>query len=252
MQSLMYSLLEWSKSIIRNVNYFINSGLYYGKEKYCPLCERYARKFKSYGLIPRQDAQCPHCGSLERHRLLWLFLQQRTNLLKNQSLKMLHLAPELCLELVLRNKLGNNYLTADLFHRRASVKMDITDIQYPDHSFDVIYCSHVLEHVTDDRKAMNEFYRVLKDDGWAILNVPIYGDQTLEDPSIKNPRERLKVFGQEDHVRIYGSDYVNRLQQASFSVEVIKVDDLVTLSDAVRMGLTSETGDIFFCTKLVT
>ena len=129
------------------------------------------------------------------------------------------------------------------------VKMDITNIDYPDQSFDVIYCSNVLEHVQDDRKAMREFYRTLKSNGWAILLVPITVEETYEDPSIIEPKERLKVFGQEDHVRRYGPDFADRLREAGFSVEVTEVNDLVQNNEAVRMGLTPASGEIYYCTK---
>ena len=129
------------------------------------------------------------------------------------------------------------------------VKMDITDIQYPDESFDVIYCSHVLEHVVDDRKAMSEFRRVLKSDGWAILLVPITVETTYEDPSIVDPAERLKHFGQDDHVRRYGKDYVERLRAAGFKVSVSNASDLCQEPEVLQMGLTPASGEIFFCTK---
>ena len=129
------------------------------------------------------------------------------------------------------------------------VKMDITGIEYPDESFDVIYCSHVLEHVPDDRKAMREFHRVLKRDGWAILLVPINADATYEDASIVEPQDRLREFGQEDHVRIYGPDYVDRLTEAGFWVETMTPAELASPEDVVRMGLTSASGDIFYCTR---
>jgi SAM-dependent methyltransferase len=162
---------------------------------------------------------------------------------------MLHVAPELCFEPKLKQSLGENYLTADLFHPRAMIKMDITNIEYPPESFDVIYCSHVLEHVQDDRKAMREFHRTLKSDGWAILNVPINAEQTFEDPTITDPNERLKAFGQEDHVRRYGPDYADRLRESGFKVEIIRVNDLVNGDEANRMGLTPASGEIYFCTK---
>jgi len=129
------------------------------------------------------------------------------------------------------------------------VKMDVTNIQFPNESFDVIYCSHVLEHIPDDRRAMREFCRVLKSDGWAILLVPVTSDQTFEDPSIVDPKERLKAFGQEDHVRRYGPDYIDRLSDAGFNVEMTKVSDLADSTEAVRMGLTPVSGDIYYCTK---
>ena len=127
--------------------------------------------------------------------------------------------------------------------------MDITNIKYPDASFDVIYCSHVLEHVQDDRKAMREFYRILNTDGWAILLVPIIAEETFEDPSIVEAEDRQRLFGQRDHVRRYGPDYVDRLRETGFIVETTKVNDLVTSDDAVWMGLTPASGEIYYCTK---
>ena len=162
---------------------------------------------------------------------------------------MLHVAPERCLESRFRETIGENYITADLFNPRAMVKMDVAEIKYGDESFDVIYCSHVLEHVEDDRRAMREFYRVLKKNGWAILLVPICGEKTFEDPSVVEPQERLRVFGQADHVRIYGPDYVDRLRGAGFKVKVTTVDDLFEKNDAIRMGLTPISGEIYYCTK---
>ena len=220
----------------------------YPKGRYCPVCGKSLNRFKTFGLMPREDAQCPHCGSLERHRFLWLFLEG-TDLFDDKPKKMLHIAPEKCLEPTLQTRLGENYLTADLSNPEAMIKMDICDIQFPDQSFDVIYCSHVLEHVMDDRRAMKEFFRVLKDRGWAILNVPITSEKTFEDSSIVDPEERLKAFGQEDHVRRYGPDYIDRLRESGFTVKVIEVDHLANSEQAKRMGLTRATGEIYFCTK---
>lgn len=162
---------------------------------------------------------------------------------------MLHVAPELCFEERFKGLLGQNYLTADLFNPRAMVKMDITSIQYPNETFDIIYCSHVLEHVADDRKAIEEFFRVLKNNGWAILNVPINNGQTFEDSSIVSPQERLKAFGQEDHVRRYGTDYVDRLRDAGFVVEVFKASDLTNSTGVIKMGLTLASDIVYYCTK---
>lgn len=202
-----------------------------------------------FGKVPREDAQCVHCGALERHRFLWLFFEKKTDLFDGKPKKMLHVAPELCFESMFKERLGDNYLTADLFNPHAMVRMDICDIQYPDQSFDVIYCSHVLEHALDDRKAMREFFRVLKNNQWAILNVPITCEKTFEDSSIVDPGERLKAFGQEDHVRRYGPDYVERLRDSGFTVKITKVGDLANSDEAVRMGLTSASGEIYYCTK---
>jgi len=213
------------------------------------VCGKSSGRFRPFGIVPREDAQCVRCGALERHRLLWLFLQKQTDLFDGKPKQMLHVAPELCFESMLKERLGSNYLTADLFNPRAMVKMDICDIQYPDRSFDVIYCSHVLEHVLDDKQAMREFFRVLKNSRWAILNVPITSEKTFEDSSIVDPKERLKAFGQEDHVRRYGPDYVERLRDSGFTVEISKVGDLANSDEAVRMGLTQASGEIYYCTK---
>ncbi|QQO55187.1 MAG: methyltransferase domain-containing protein [Thiohalocapsa sp. PB-PSB1] len=245
MRTLLSKLPEGIKAPLRKL---ISAVLYYGNKRYCPICCKKSSRFKPFGVIPREDAQCPHCGSLERHRLLWLFLQKRIDLFAGK-LKMLHVAPEPCLESIFMKRLGSNYLTADLFNPRAMVKMDICDIQYPENSFDAIYCSHVLEHVPDDKQAMREFCRVLNTNGWAILNVPITREKTFEDPSIVDPKERLKAFGQEDHVRSYGQDYVERLRDSGFDVEIIKVDDLANSDELLKMGLTLAAGEIYYCTK---
>ena len=141
-----------------------------------------------------------------------------------------------------------NDITADILPG-ADIIMDIMNIQYPDEYFDIVYCSHVLEHVQDDRQAMREFYRVLKKDGWAILLVPITAEKTFEDPSIIDPAERLRVFGQEDHVRRYGPDFADRLLQSGFKVTVSNAADVADKRDIKRMGLTDASGQIFYCTK---
>jgi SAM-dependent methyltransferase len=141
-----------------------------------------------------------------------------------------------------------DYLSADLEPRNAMIVMDITNIQYPNGTFDVILCSHVLEHVPDDRKALSELFRVLRPGGWAILQVPIVAAATFEDPSVTDPEEREKLFGQHDHVRNYGLDYRDRLADAGFSVTV---DGFVRDLDEVetqRLGLMRHE-DVYFCRK---
>lgn len=161
---------------------------------------------------------------------------------------MLHIAPEPALARRLMHLDNVDYLSADLFDPKAMVKMDITQIDYPDHSFDLIYCSHVLEHVSDDRKALGEFWRVLKPGGKAIILVPILGQVTFEDASITDPVERERVYGQHDHVRSYGLDFASRLEGSGFQVKPIKPQDLASEDEIKRMGLpTYET--IFFCTR---
>ncbi len=242
--------IEWSKQRARAIINFIFSIIYTGNGRYCPICEKNSRKFLSYGKqIKREDAICTNCGSFERHRYVWIYFQKFTNLFNNKPKMILHVAPESCFVPPLKKAFGNDYITADLYSPRADVKMDITDIQYPDNYFDVVYCSHVLEHVQDDKKAMREFHRVLKSDGWAMLLVPITTEKTYEDPSIMDPEERLKAFGQRDHVRCYGLDYIDRLRESGFKVTIAKVEETFNREERILMGLTDASGDIYFCTK---
>lgn len=249
LKTLFLLLPEWAREPAVLAWNLVRSMPYRGKGRWCPVCGKDSRKFRDYGLVPREDAMCMHCGAMERHRFAWLYFCGMTNLFDGIPKLMLHAGPELCFQFRLRRRLGHGYITADLLKRRAMVRMDVTNIQYPDGYFDVIYCSHVLEHVQDDMKAMREFYRVLKHDGWAILLVPITTDTTFEDPSIVTPAERQRVFGQQNHVRKYGTDYVERLRAAGFKVKVSRVSDLFNTSDIVRMGLTPSSGEIYYCCK---
>jgi len=175
---------------------------------------------------------------------------EKNILLKKPSTKFLHVAPEKCFEKKIENALGDSYITADLFRTTTKVQMDITNIQFPDSYFDTILCNHVLEHVLDDKKAIQEFFRVLKKDGQAIITVPTYNHQTYEDPSITTPAARLIAFGQEDHVRKCGYDYINRLKSAGFLVELIKANNLANEKNIVRLGLTAASGEIYYCTAV--
>jgi SAM-dependent methyltransferase len=148
----------------------------------------------------------------------------------------------------LRDKLGSGYLTADLLDPRAMERMDVTNVPHRNGSFDVIYCSHVLEHVPDDRRAMREFFRVLKPSGWALLLVPIRVPHTVEDPSIVDPAKRRELFGQEDHVRRYGPDFADRLRGVGFAVKTISAADVLDKDDIERMEL-AHTEPMYLCTK---
>jgi ubiquinone/menaquinone biosynthesis C-methylase UbiE len=162
---------------------------------------------------------------------------------------MLHVAPELQFVNRLAAAVGSGYITADFLDPSAMVQMDITNIKYTDGFFDVIYCSHVLEHVSNDRMAMREFARVLKPDGWAVILVPITTDKTFEDLSITDPKERLRLFGQEDHVRIYGPDFVERLRESGMEVRRFSASDFLSPTEIARVNLTKLSGDVFYCTK---
>ncbi|MGJ0373063.1 class I SAM-dependent methyltransferase [Aliarcobacter cryaerophilus] len=218
--------------------------------RYCPICETHSNYFKSFGFVPRNDALCPNCGSLERHRLSWLFLKDKLRKEDIKDKRMLHIAPEKIFMEKFTNLFKENYLTADLYDKNAKIKMDITNIEYPKESFNYIYCSHVLEHIQDDKKAMRELNRVLKKDGWAILLVPIMTKgPTEEDHLINTPTERMKHYGHPDHVRNYGCDYKERLEESGWEVEVIYAEDFLTPKEIELMGITKAAGEIYFCTK---
>lgn len=153
-----------------------------------------------------------------------------------------------CLQRKFRALPNLDYISVDLESPIAMAKMDITDMQFPDNHFDCIICYHVLEHIPHDRRAMKEIVRVLKPSGWAILQVPILREKTFEDPTIKTPEEREKVFGQRDHVRIYGLDYKDRLGSVGFAV---KLDDYVKKlgDDAIKRYSLTEDENIYFCSK---
>jgi SAM-dependent methyltransferase len=220
---------------------------YYGRARACPICRGRVRRFLPFGVVPRPDARCPICGSLERHRMARRFLERRTDLFDPRPKRMLHIAPEPVLEALFRRRPQIDYLSADLLDPRAMVRMDITDIQYPDGSFDVIFCSHVLEHVPDDRRAMREIRRVLKRGGWSAIQVPVAAGPTREDPSITDPAERERLFGQSDHVRSYGSDFKDRLEGAGFQVRVVRAADLMEPEERVHLGVPVEEA-IHHCT----
>lgn len=215
---------------------------------YCPVCESNVHRFLPFGDPPRANARCPICGSLERHRLDWMLFTKQTNLFNGSNKKMLHIAPEEFLSARFRRVENLDYLSADLDSPRAMVQMDITDIRYPDNSFSVIYCSHVLEHIPNDRKAIAELYRVLCPGGWGVLQVPITAERTYEDAAIVEPAERKKHFGQSDHVRRCGPDYIERMRSAGFDAQVMRATNLVTEADCARMGFQSNRL-IFFCRK---
>lgn len=193
---------------------------YKGNQVECPVCQATFRKFLPYGRKSRENALCPNCLALERHRLIWLYLQRKTGFF-SQKAKMLHIAPELCFIDRFEKMENLDYITGDIESPLAKVKMDIHRIPFEENSFDIIFCNHVLEHVDDDIAAMKEMYRVLKPGGWAILQVPFFyplNENTYEDKTITEPAAREKAFGQDDHVRMYGKDYGLRLQQAGFKV----------------------------------
>lgn len=217
LQNLPRPLLIRASYVFR----LIAPALYRGNAVACTVCDKQFSKFLSYGSNEalRDNVLCPHCLSLERHRLLWLYLNEKTDFFKTQ-IKMLHIAPEQCFHERF-NKLENiTYDTGDLESPLAKLHFDLHNIPLADNSFDVIMCNHVMEHVEDDNQCMAELYRVLKPGGWAIMQVPVdYSNpNTYEDATITSPEEREKHFWQKDHVRLYGRDYPQKLERVGFKV----------------------------------
>lgn len=188
-----------------------------------PIDGKSFKRFLPYGYgNQRPNVLSPSTLSLERHRLLWLYLKQDTEFF-TKPLKVLHMAPEQCFLSRFRKMKNLDYITADLFSPIVDVKADILDLPFEDNEFDLVFCNHVLEHIEDDAKAMKELYRVLKPKGMGIFQVPqeISRDHTYEDFSITSPEERAEHFGQYDHVRIYGKDYFDRLRAVGFQVHEV-------------------------------
>jgi SAM-dependent methyltransferase len=209
--------------------------VYVGNNRSCSVCGKNARKFLTRGNPPRPEAGCPNCGSLERHRLATLYLQRFEPSLGG---RLLHVAPEAATISVFR-RMASEYVTTDL-NETADITADITELPFPEDRWDFIVCSHVLEHVGDDRAAMREFRRVLAPGGRALVMVPRNpGTKTDEDPSITDTKERTRRFGQHDHVRIYGDDLEERLRTAGFDIIDEISPDAFPAEDVERYRLRS-------------
>lgn len=241
------------RNFIRGKIYLI---IYSGNRYTCSFCNYSFRKFLSGGLNlsvlkknkiigggHRLNVFCPHCMSSDRERLINIFLKK--NNLVYSKMKLLHVAPEATLQTFLGNK-NINYFSADLNPELAKIKMDIRNIQFPTNYFDAIICNHVLEHIIEDKQAMKELHRVLKPKGWAILQVPYSPNltKTFEDLSVRSEEEREKIFGQKDHVRIYGVDYTDFLRSTGFKVELKKLSKKI-----IKQFAINPREQIFFCKK---
>ena len=163
------------------------------------------------------------CLTLERHRAMWLYLKNKTDFFSKQDLTVMHIAPEQCFHKKFKHQKNLKYVTGDLVSPIADMHFDLHDIPLEDNQYEVIFCNHVMEHVKDDLRCMQELYRIMKPGGWGIMQVPIDASrtETYEDWSITSPEEREKHFWQKDHVRLYGLNYPKRLEEAGFKVDVV-------------------------------
>jgi Methyltransferase domain len=219
--------------------------IFAGTAHACPLCQN---KLRSFVTLNRPSFHwCPVCRSLPRHRLVWLFFQQRV-IARHTIQRLLHIAPEQALASTFQQLTQQVYVSADLYDPQAHMRTRLEALPYLDQSFDLLFCSHVLEHIPDDQRAMHEIWRVLRPGGIAIVIVPLLGEQTYEDATITDPQERERAFGQFDHVRWYGLDITTRLTAAGFHVEQIDISNIVHADQITHYGLIDE-GPIMLCVR---
>lgn len=243
---IRYFLRNVPRKYLQRVSHICTKAVsvfYVGNRVECPICGKHYRKFLPYGYVtPRENALCPSCLSLERHRTLWLFLKEQTTLFSTKG-KMLHIAPELAFMKYFDKLPQLDYVTADLESPLAKVKTDVRDMPFKDDTFDIVMCNHVLEHVEEDIQAIREIQRVMKPGGWGILLCPINTDRevTYENEDVITPEEREKHFGQRDHVREYGRDYGSRLAYTGLKVEAIDFTGSRTHAEVIRYALAPDT-----------
>lgn len=247
---------DGSPETVRGLKRLILRWALRGRTVCCPICEgRFSTfvPFRPFGTgLP--TARCPQCGSLDRTRLLWLFLRQRTEIFGKPG-TLLHVSPEAELFRVFSRMKGLTYIPCDKFcegyhYARGTRAMDITAIPLADDTVDYILCSHVLEHIPDDRAAMRELRRVLHPGGWAVFLVPMdrFREETYEDPSVITPEDRAKAYWQHDHVRLYGKDFPLRLQSEGFDAEADNFANTFTREEAFHFGFR-RFEKIYFCRK---
>lgn len=254
-----YRLLryQWYESL----RYYPELAFSLGRRFECPFCHWGFRRLRSAGFdypvlkekdvvgaSTHSDDVCPRCMANARERLVYLYLRSKTAVFK-ERLKLLHIAPEPHLTRTLREVPTLEYVTGDLVEKAVDVKLDIMMLPFPDACFDVIVCNHVLEHVADDRVAMRELRRVLRPGRSALLQVPIARAlrDTVEDPSALTEADRLRVFGQRDHVRLYAAgDYMRRLEEAGFSVSLRSAVECVG-EHAIRRYALLRDEPVFWC-----
>lgn len=225
-------------------------GIAFDRTVCCPVCGGHFAAFRPFGARVRPGACCPACNVKERHRHMWLLLQRHTDLFEGRTLKVLHMGPAAQVARRLRQVPHLDYRTGDLDPRRADEVIDITCIQYPDGAFDVILCSHVLEHVKEDRRAICELHRVMAPGGWGAVVVPILSESTYEADESMPPEERLRRLGHRDHVRSYGRDFGSRLEEAGFAVEVHTPHARLSPEELSHYGLAHYDAPIHFVRKV--
>lgn len=223
----------------------------FAKVYFCPVNDKRYRTFIKKGqlLLSR------YLGARERHRFIWHYLKYETELFTKKEIQLLHISPEFCFYEKLKNQTNITYFPVDKFepgydYQNLTRNFDLLDENLKAEQYDFIICNHVLEHITDDKTAIKNLYKILKFGGTAIISVPILADNkpTYEDNSITTPKERKKHFGQWDHVRYYGTDISERFQEAGFEVNPINSFVYFKESERVKFGVPTESW-LFHLTK---
>ena len=217
--SFVYSVKQY---IHYKTNHRISAAWYgLGSGRVCSICGWEGSQFLPFGVEQRPDSACPKCGAKERHRLIWEYFSREYTY--ESGVDVLYFAPVDGLEQKLRDEESITVTTTDLMQPDVDFQADITELPFADGSFDIILCSHVLEHVPNDDLALKELYRVLRTDGEAIILVPQDRErkETYEDPTITTEEGREEAFGQSDHVRWYGRDVEEIISSAGFEVSTI-------------------------------
>lgn len=223
-----------------------------GDRVFCPCCKKSFKIFATFGNERRKNSRCPNCESLERHRLLWMYFENKTNLYKD-NLRVLHVAPETVFFHLFKKQKNIDYYPCDIYNKlypNGTIYFDLLNHNLPDNSFDTIICNHVFQYIDDDKKAMQNIYKLMKPGGWAILQVPINtkSKSTYENNLITDPLEREKEFGLKEHVRYYSFDYADKLRDIGFNVCVDDYSAEFTIEENYRYGFWQ--GDsVYYCTK---
>lgn len=236
----------------RDVKKSFQKKFYKGDVVFCVCCQSSFKAFAPFGVTKMPNRLCLQCDSLERDRLLWMYLEKCTNLY-NEPVRLLHVAPERLFYHKFSSVETIDYNPVDMFpasYPEGTKFLDLLNNDVPSNSYDAIICNHVFQYIEEDRKAMKAVYRMLKPGGWAILQVPIdwKREVTYEDYTITDPKERERVFGLSEHVRWYGKDYPSRLESVGFNV---KSDDFIesfTREEIARYGFWKGQR-IFYCVK---
>lgn len=215
----------------------------------CLVCDSFFGSNKNLKDNPKLRMNCPYCGAYPRHRFLWLYLREHTDLFSGSPKRVLHVSPYTALKRKFKKQKNLDYVTSSPDQKEEDLILDLINTHQSENSFDVVLCSHVLEHIQDDQKAISEIYRILKPGGFALFMFPVKGKVTYEDVSMVSPEDRKKYFLQEDHVRVYGEDVLFRFEKAGFEVSCVQPRECFSEAQIQKYNLF-KTQRIYRCKKM--